>query len=972
MFPTQTITDLVTLIFCVTRFVTTACGGRQPRRGLLAACIGGGEHGVSTYGGVETAVDALASTTRTLRDDLRSERAANELFREGMSREQKRVMRKLGELGGEHSLDEKEEAGLTKKRSARSSARSSKTTNGGWFGSVTSATASALLVVFLVVVGLLGYAAVTNKSEGFEGGDSALRRQKSDKRAESFDKHASFGSLVRDVFASRKQNKEMLERLDATSLEPRTLRESSLDERGWGGDDDDVAKETETKRIGDASFEPRNIRYGAERTPDAKRTPEPHNREEENTPRVVDWENMRHALGPEIARAGLTQVTSAAVAAAFSAGRAAASEARSEEVRGDSGSDPQQSWQRSTQSESSTVDTGGTSRLAMGSLYVDRPESSVLLLTPSRHLVDQTAQFSTTQPSDDDVALRERAIAVASAAAGAASDLERDLEWTTRASTRVRGYQEKMHRLLMALKQRRTQGGEASAVSAEVCRGVETVRVWEEKIAARFSQARTNADGALDVLEQLDIFMESLRQTRLEMTHGDVDFSPKNREVVAALDEWLGTLEVRRSALRLATARNARTSGDADDALVQLRGLILNVMATIVDDKNEGGFEDTQPASSLSSVAADDTRFREALKRAVAVDESHTQKQKTLALLGAFAVDLDRAGPTPETAVSSDNQLPTSEQWFDEVALLGDEAGTTALQMSALGAGETPALEDGKQATGSQPVGDGKQATAEPTGDGKEAMPDEAQLGDWYGGGYQPGPGWQNPSGPGWQKLQPSGTYKAAGNVGASRGAGGYPEAAYQNQPGNGTALRVSQIPPPRFLSAGDCCPYIAIYSTDTFRSQNSTDAATRETVAWAGEMANRLEIAEAAASAAEEAGRAATAKAAEAAAAATEEARREVSIAEKAETEATKAAKRFKKQAAVAVEEARVAKEALADAKAEANAAQALLRNESSRAIDEIAAARDAIKREAKRSSAGTSCAFPKSVNTLFAHTRH
>jgi hypothetical protein len=33
-----------------------------------------------------------------------------------------------------------------------------------------------------------------------------------------------------------------------------------------------------------------------------------------------------------------------------------------------------------------------------------------------------------------------------------------------------------------------------------------------------------------------------------------------------------------------------------------------------------------------------------------------------------------------------------------------------------------------------------------------------------------------------------------------------------------GTALRVSQIPASLFyLSAGDCCPYIAIYKTDTF-----------------------------------------------------------------------------------------------------------------------------------------------------------
>ena len=55
----------------------------------------GGE--APSYGGtdVAVAVDALARTASTLQADLRSERRANEAFREGVTREQRRMRKHL-------------------------------------------------------------------------------------------------------------------------------------------------------------------------------------------------------------------------------------------------------------------------------------------------------------------------------------------------------------------------------------------------------------------------------------------------------------------------------------------------------------------------------------------------------------------------------------------------------------------------------------------------------------------------------------------------------------------------------------------------------------------------------------------------------------------------------------------------------------------------------------------------------------
>ena len=836
-------------------FPLTGRGGRQPRRGLLAACIGG--ESVS-YGGadVEVAVGALQQTASVLEADLRNERRANAEFREGMSREQRRMLRKLEGMNGGEASDEEPNGTRGRPRGRRQKLKSKPTkSNSGWFaGGVTSGTSSALLVMVVVVVGLVAYAAVLKTGMGPFGSTARLEEPKTLTHQSSHHSATTkqFDMLEKDVATLRRQNAEMLKRLEATSLDPSTLTGKD-DSMGKQSDaESESAKEAaEIKRERtrlekekeDLKTEKRELEGKETKEREETKKSSKHTSDDTTTPEAVNWNDMAHSLGPEIAKTGLEQITKGAVAAAFVAGREA---------------------QAATVPTSDGEISDSTSRLALTPLAVEpRPvstsfESSLEVPSWRLEVPNDGTHDSSMDSGNDDAQLRARAISVARAATDVTLSLETNSRWTERAAVRLRGYEEKMQRLDEALRKRQARDGSRS-VSDEVKHGVETVRAWEEKIGVKLSQSRGTANDSLDVLESLDGFVESLRVKRTTPSHQASD-------VTATLDEWLQTLDLKRRGLRVATARDSTTSDDAEDALVTLRSSILKVMATIVGNEE-------------SSVEKDD-------------------KKHTITLLGAFAGSNTETQSNTEE-LSSDTNRDSAVRWFDDIS-------------------------DEEEVDFTQPALGAEEPQGEPEGESEADLPDEAKLGDWYGPqGYRTQGGWQGP------QVTPQVT-----------GPTGYPVPQPESYGYDNTA-RIGEMQQPYPTQQ----PPPVRFTPD--------DAATRETVAWAGEMANKLEEAQAFAQAAEEAGRAAAAKAADAAAAVTEEAKKEVEVAEKAESEAEREGRRAKKVAEKATKEAEFAKSQLAAAKAEASAAQALLRNESSRAIDEIQAARDAIKAETRRSNA-------------------
>ena len=430
-------------------------------------------------------------------------------------------------------------------------------------------------------------------------------------------------------------------------------------------------------------------------------------------------------------------------------------------------------------------------------------------------------------------------VSLASRAASAfAEDMESDARWTRRAVARLQGHAEKMTKLDEAL---RARAGSSRRVfsqqkdALDVRAGVETVRSWEEKIAARFAESRARAREALDVLETLETLAAEAK-ARGPSSRGSPPDSDANE-----LESTRADLEEKRAALRLAADRDAEVSGDADAALTSLRAAILKVMTAVVGDRGEGA--------------------------AAAKREPEPSRAKTLALLGAFA-----------EAATAEGNAETLSAWISQ-----------------------PALGDAEPQSSGDDEGEG------------ERRREASSLGDWYTG---------EPS------FEP---YLAGGPGSFPAGSDAF------SQPAAGA--RVVPVAPAGYAYRPD-------------------DAATRETVAWAGDMANKLEMAEAAAEAAEEAGRAATERAADAAEAATAEARREVRAAEAAEARAKKEAAEAKKEAAKALRRATEARNELVSSRAEAHAAEALLRNESGRAMEEIQAARDAIKAESARSAAAVAAA--------------
>ena len=712
----------------------TGRGGRGPRRGLLAGCMGGE---APSYGGtdVAVAVDALARTASTLQADLRSERRANEAFREGVTREQRRMRKHLEGLPlGDAELAE--EGARASYAAGAGRRHENGASSSSW--SVTRGTSFALTLMTVAVVVLVAYAAATGGgSRGLAGGVAALSgRARADKdTAGSAVSNVPRGSrlerrLERGVAALRAQNEEMLKRLKRTSLDPATLL--SDDDTAI----DDVDDDTST-------------REGLV----AKPTHEPFPSRREEKSRVAKEIPMMNANAP--------------------------------------------------------------------AKRVARPDP------------DPDPDADAASP---DLAFR---VSLASRAASAfAEDMELDARWTRRAVARLQGHAEKMTKLDEAL---RARAGSSRRIPRkdvlDVRAGVETVRSWEEKIAARFAESRARAREALDVLETLETLAAEAK------ARGPIPSSSDANE----LESTRADLEEKRAALRLAADRDAEVSGDADAALTSLRAAILKVMTAVVGDRGEGA---------------------SAAKR-----EPEPSRAKTLALLGAFAEAANAA-----TAATAEGNAETLSAWISQ-----------------------PALGDAEPQSSGDDEGEG------------ERRREASSLGDWYTG---------EPS------FEP---YLAGGPGSFSAGSDAF------SQPAAGA--RVVPVAPAGYAYRPD-------------------DAATRETVAWAGDMANKLEMAEAAAEAAEEAGRAATERAADAAEAATAEARREVRAAEAAEAKAKKEAAEAKKEAAKALRSATEARNELVSSRAEARAAEALLRNESGRAMEEIQAARDAIKAESARSAAAVAAA--------------
>jgi hypothetical protein len=210
-------------------------------------------------------------------------------------------------------------------------------------------------------------------------------------------------------------------------------------------------------------------------------------------------------------------------------------------------------------------------------------------------------------PSLGDLAFR---VSLASRAASSfAEDMDVDAQWTRRAAARLRGHTEKMTELDEVL--RRSSGGSGGGGArdlTDVRAGVETVRLWEEKIAARFAESRERAREALDVLETLETLAAEAKKT----AKASGDRKEKGATELASLRD---DLEEKRAALRVAADRDAEVSGDADAALTSLRAAILRVMAAVVDERGEG----------KSAAAANGE------------PEPRSSRLKTLALLGAFA-----------------------------------------------------------------------------------------------------------------------------------------------------------------------------------------------------------------------------------------------------------------------------------------------------------------------------------------------
>ena len=699
---------------------------------MLAGCMGGE---APSYGGtdVAVAVDALARTASTLQADLRSERRANEAFREGVTREQRRMRKHLEGLPlGDAELAE--EGARTSYAAGAGRRHENGASSSSW--SVTRGTSFALTLMTVAVVVLVAYAAATGGgSRGLAGGVAALSgRARADKdTAGSAVSNVPRESrlerrLERGVAALRAQNEEMLKRLKRTSLDPATLL--SDDDTAI----DDVDDDTST-------------REGLV----AKPTHEPFPSRREEKSRVAKEIPMMNANAP--------------------------------------------------------------------AKRVARPDP------------DPDADAAS-----PDLAFR---VSLASRAASAfAEDMELDARWTRRAVARLQGHAEKMTKLDEAL---RARAGSSRRIPRkdvlDVRAGVETVRSWEEKIAARFAESRARAREALDVLETLETLAAEAK------ARGPIPSSSDANE----LESTRADLEEKRAALRLAADRDAEVSGDADAALTSLRAAILKVMTAVVGDRGEGA---------------------SAAKR-----DPEPSRAKTLALLGAFAEAANAA-----TAATAEGNAETLSAWISQ-----------------------PALGDAEPQSSGDDEGEG------------ERRREASSLGDWYTG---------EPS------FEP---YLAGGPGSFSAGSDAF------SQPVAGA--RVVPVAPAGYAYRPD-------------------DAATRETVAWAGDMANKLEMAEAAAEAAEEAGRAATERAADAAEAATAEARREVRAAEAAEAKAKKEAAEAKKEAAKALRSATEARNELVSSRAEARAAEALLRNESGRAMEEIQAARDAIKAESARSAAAVAAA--------------
>ena len=701
---------------------------------MLAGCMGGE---APSYGGtdVAVAVDALARTASTLQADLRSERRANEAFREGVTREQRRMRKHLEGLPlGDAELAE--EGARASYAAGAGRRHENGASSSSW--SVTRGTSFALTLMTVAVVVLVAYAAATGGgSRGLAGGVAALSgRARADKdTAGSAVSNVPRGSrlerrLERGVAALRAQNEEMLKRLKRTSLDPATLL--SDDDTAI----DDVDDDTST-------------REGLV----AKPTHEPFPSRREEKSRVAKEIPMTNANAP--------------------------------------------------------------------AKRVARPDP------------DPDPDADAASP---DLAFR---VSLASRAASAfAEDMELDARWTRRAVARLQGHAEKMTKLDEAL---RARAGSSRRIPRkdvlDVRAGVETVRSWEEKIAARFAESRARAREALDVLETLETLAAEAK------ARGPIPSSSDANE----LESTRADLEEKRAALRLAADRDAEVSGDADAALTSLRAAILKVMTAVVGDRGEGA---------------------SAAKR-----EPEPSRAKTLALLGAFAEAANAA-----TAATAEGDAETLSAWISQ-----------------------PALGDAEPQSSGDDEGEG------------ERRREASSLGDWYTG---------EPS------FEP---YLAGGPGSFSAGSDAF------SQPAAGA--RVVPVAPAGYAYRPD-------------------DAATRETVAWAGDMANKLEMAEAAAEAAEEAGRAATERAADATEAATAEARREVRAAEAAEAKAKKEAAEAKKEAAKALRSATEARNELVSSRAEARAAEALLRNESGRAMEEIQAARDAIKAESARSAAAVAAA--------------
>ena len=276
--------------------------------------------------------------------------------------------------------------------------------------------------------------------------------------------------------------------------------------------------------------------------------------------------------------------------------------------------------------------------------------------------------------------------------------------------------------------------------------------------------------------------------------------------------------EDRRSVRRVARegARSAGRAGDARDA----RG----------GGEARGPIPSRADANELESTQADLEEKRAALRLAADRDaEVSGDADAALTSLRAAILKVMTAvvGDRGEGASAAKRDPEPSRA--KTLALLGAfaEAANAATAATAEGNAET------LSAWISQPaLGDAEpQSSGDDEGEG-ERRREASSLGDWYTG---------EPS------FEP---YLAGGPGSFSAGSDAF------SQPVAGA--RVVPVAPAGYAYRPD-------------------DAATRETVAWAGDMANKLEMAEAAAEAAEEAGRAATERAADAAEAAAAEARREV-----------------------------------------------------------------------------------------------